>query len=78
MSSISEDGEELSFKKIKNHIYYVIIEQSDSISSNHTITIYYHIIINTLKNKVKLKRKQIISNTLPISRIAKLFQKIFK
>lgn len=72
-----EDGGELNFKKIKKHTYYVIIEQSDSISPNHTITIYYHIIINTLKNKVKLKRKQIISNTLPISRISKLFQKIF-
>lgn len=72
-----EVGGELSFKKIKKNIYYVIIEQSDSISQNHTVTIYYHIIINTLKNKVKLKRKQIISNTLPISKISKFFQRIF-
>ena len=71
------DGGELNFKKIKEHIYYVIIEQTDSISKNHSITVHYHITINTLKNKVKLKKTHIVSNTLPISKLVKSLEKIF-
>lgn len=71
------DGGELSFKKTKEHTYYVIIEQIDYMSENYSITINYHIIINTLKNRVKLKKKKVISNTLPICKIRKAMEKLF-
>lgn len=69
-------GGELSFKKIKVQKYYVMLEESHAISQNYSITICYHIIINTRKNKVRLKKRQIISNTLPTSKISKFIEKI--
>ena len=74
----SGGGGQLSFKKIRKHIYYVIIERTDSMSEKYSITIDYHIIINILKNEVKLKKRQIVSNTLPVSKISKFLQKIFR
>ncbi len=73
----SEGGGELSFKEVKKHTYYAIIEQRDSISESHSIIIYYHFIINTQKNKVELKKKQIVKNTLPTSKLSKILCKIF-
>lgn len=73
----SGGGGELSFKEVKKHKYYVIIEQGSSISESHSIIIYYHFRINTQKNKVKLKRKQIFKNTLPISKLSKILCQIF-
>lgn len=70
-------GCELGFKKIKEHTYYAIIEQTDNISKNYYITIDYHIIINTQKNIVRLKRKHIVANTLPISKLFKFLEKVF-
>lgn len=74
----SGGGGQLSFKKIRKHIYYVIVERTDSMSEKYSLTIDYHIIINTLKNEVKLKKRQIVSNTLPVSKISKVLQKIFR
>lgn len=72
----SGGGGEISFKRIKEQKYYVMLEESNSISQNYSITICYHIIINTRKNKVSLKKRQIISNTLPTSKISKFIEKI--
>lgn len=72
----SGGGEELSFKKISRYKYYAIVSQSESIGKEFSVTILFHIIINVKKYKVKLKRKQIISNTLPISGIRKIVEKI--
>lgn len=69
-------GGTLSFKNIGEGIYYVIIEQTESLSNEYSITINFHIIIDINKNKVKLKKKQIVSNTLPISKIKKIIEKI--
>ena len=70
-------GGPLSFKDIGNGKYYVIIGQSESLSQEYSVTINFHIIIDTNKNKVKLKKRQIISNTLPISKVTKIIEKIF-
>ena len=70
-------GGPLSFKDIGNGKYYVIISQSDSLSQDYSVTINFHIIIDINKNKVKLKKRQIISNTLPISKVTKIIEKIF-
>lgn len=72
------DGCELSFKELKKHVYYVIIEQMESMSEKHSITVHYHILINTLRGKVKLKKRRIVSNTLPVNRLSKFLQKIFR
>lgn len=72
----SGGGAELSFKKISRDKYYAIISQSESIDEQFSVTMLFHIVINIKKNKVKLKRKQIVSNTLPISKIRKTLEKI--
>lgn len=70
-------GGEISFKKVKNYVYYIITEQEDYVSEKHSIIIYYHFIINTKKEKVKLRRKQIVKNTLPISNLSKILCRFF-
>lgn len=70
-------GGPLSFKSIGNGKYYVIIVQSDSLSKDYSVTVNFHFIIDINKNKVKLKKKQIVSNTLPVSKIRKIIEKIF-
>ena len=70
------DGFPLSFKDIGNGKYYVIIVQSNFLLQDYSVTMNFHIIIDINKNKVKLKKKQIISNTLPISKVKKIIEKI--
>ncbi len=72
------DGGELSFKKINEKEFYVILEQMEGISEKHQITMQYHLIVNIKSSVVKLKKKSIISNTLPQGRIDKLINKIFE
>ena len=55
----------LSFNKIKDNIYYVVMEQGESISKNHEILIQFHFTINTKKEIIKLKKRKIVKNTLP-------------
>ncbi len=63
----SGGGGELSFKKYKEGIYYCVIEQSEGLAfEEKSITINYLIKINLKKNKVKIKKKKVVSNTLPI------------
>ena len=64
----SGGGGILSLKKIKKDIYYAIIEQEDSISQNYSILVNFFYIINIKKEKVKLVRRKIISNTLPTNK----------
>lgn len=71
-------GGEISFKKINETEFYVILEQTEGISENHQITMHYHIIVNIKNNIVKLKKKIIISNTLPQSKIEKFISKVWK
>lgn len=70
-------GGPVSFKDIGNGKYYAIISQSDSLSQDYSVTINFHIIIDINKKKVKLKKRQIISNTLPISKAVKTIERIF-
>ena len=70
-------GGEVSFRKIKEHKYYAIVEQGNYISQNHGLVIYYEVEINTLKNKVVLKKRRVMSNTLPVSNISKFMEKYF-
>lgn len=67
----------LSLKSTSGSTYYAIVEESAGISENHSVTVAFHFIINTKSREVYLKRKRIISNTLPISRIARCIEKIF-
>lgn len=64
----SGGGGILSLKRIKKDIYYAIIEQQDSISQNYSIIVDFYYIINIKKEKVKLVRRKIISNTLPTNK----------
>lgn len=70
-------GGEVSFRKFKEHKYYAIVEQGNYISQNHGLVIYYEVEINTLKNKVVLKKRRVMSNTLPVSNISKFIEKTF-
>lgn len=70
------DGDEISFKEINKNKFYIIIEQSGGLSKEYEVHIIYHFIVDVKKNKVKLKKKQIRKNTLPISGIRKIFEKI--
>ena len=67
----------LSFQKIKKSIYYVIIEQMEGLTEKNQIIMQYHIRINLAKNKVKLIKKKIVSNTLPVSNLRKIIEKYF-
>lgn len=71
-------GGELSLKKINEKEFYVILEQMEGISEKYQITMQYHIIVNIKNSVVKLKKKRIISNTLPQGRIENLINKIFE
>ena len=73
----SGGGGPLSFKDIGKGKYYVILCESNSLSEQFSVTINFHFVIDVYKNKVKLKKKQIVSNTLPISKIRKIIEKIF-
>lgn len=55
----------LSFKKINKNLYYAIYEVNECVSEKHGITIDFHLIINTKKEKVKLKSQKVVSDTLP-------------
>ena len=66
----------ISNKKIKDNKYFVIIKKENSITDDHNIIIYYYLLIDLKKEKIKLKRKQIIKNTLPMSKFSKLLFKI--
>lgn len=71
------DGDEINFKKISKNKFYVIIEQFCGLSKEYRVEVIYHFIIDIKKNKVKLKKEQVIKNTLPINKFRKLFEKIF-
>ena len=58
-------GEQISVKKIKNNIFYVILEHNRGLTEKESITIQYHLSINIKTNKVKMRKQKIISNTLP-------------
>lgn len=68
---------QLSFKNIGNGKYYVIIEQSNSLSQDYFITVNFYIIVDINKNKVKLKKRKVVSNTLPINKFTKIIEKLF-
>lgn len=67
----------LSLKNTSESTYYAIVEESAGISENHSVTVAFHFSINTKSREVYLNRKRIISNTLPISRIARFIEKVF-
>ena len=67
----------LSLKAIGNGKFYAIIQQSDAVSDNQSIELNFHVIIDTNKKRVKLKKKQVLSNTLPVSNFEKIIEKIF-
>lgn len=73
----SGDGGEISFKKFAPNKYYAIIEQSNNLSQYHTILINYYFVINVSKNSVKLIKKRIITNTLPLNAFEKFFDRLF-
>ncbi len=55
----------ISFKKVKENIYYAIIEESSKLSDKHEITIDFHYIINIQEKKVVKVSKNVVTNTLP-------------
>ena len=67
----------LSLKNIGKGRFYAIIEQSAGLSSQYSVSIHFHLIIDINRNTVKLKKRRIISNTLPISKVQKIMEKIF-
>lgn len=70
------DGFPLSIKDIGNGKYYIIFTHSSFLSEEYSIVMNFHLIIDINKKTVKLKRKQIVSNTLPVSKIRKMIEKI--
>lgn len=68
----SGDGGVISCKCIKNGIYYIIINQEQYITKDYGISINFYIIVDINKNIVKLNKKHICKNTLPISKIEKI------
>lgn len=56
----------LSLNKIKKNKYYAIIEEGEGISESHFIKVIFHYIIDIKKQKVKLIKRKVTSNTLPI------------
>lgn len=70
------DGFPLSIKDIGNGKHYIIFTHSSFLSEEYFIVMNFHLIIDINKKTVKLKRKQIVSNTLPVSKIRKMIEKI--
>ena len=64
-------------EKIKKNKYRAILECGGSISEKQYVKIKIYLIIDIKKKKVKLVRKKVIENTLPISNMRKLIEKIF-
>lgn len=66
----------ISEKEISKNKYRFVIEQTAGLSNGLSITILYHFIINVNKGSVKLIKKNITSNTLPVSRLTKFIRSI--
>lgn len=71
-------GAILSLNRIKRNIYYAIIEEVESISEDYFIKVAFHYMINIKKGKVKLIKRKIVSNTLPICKKIKFIFNLFK
>lgn len=56
---------ELSLKQIKKNKYYVVVEVEMGISEECKIVVHFHFMIDTKKKKIKLKKEEVISNSLP-------------
>ncbi len=68
-------GDMISLKKIAPQKYCALVEEEWPIAPNYSIKILFKLIINIKTNKVKA-RKKMIKNTLPISNIKKIVEKI--
>lgn len=66
----------ISEKEISKNKYRFVIEQTAGLSNGLSITILYHFIIDVNKGSVKLIKKNITSNTLPVSRLSKFIRSI--
>lgn len=66
----------ISEKEISKNKYRFVIEQTAGLSNGLSITILYHFIIDVNKGSVKLIKKNITSNTLPVSRLTKFIRSI--
>lgn len=73
---IGDMGDIISLKKIKSQKYYALVEREASISKNHSVLMIFKLVVNTKIKRVKIARKIVISNTLPISRIQRAIEKI--
>lgn len=69
-------SEIISEKEIAKNKYRFVIEQTAGLSNGLSITILYHFIIDVNKESVKLIKKNITSNTLPVSRLSKFIRSI--
>ena len=68
----------ISEKEISKNKYRFVIEQTARLSNGLSITILYHFIIDVNKGSVKLIKKNITSNTLPVSKLSKFIRNIIK
>lgn len=58
-------GGVLSMKRIQKNKYYAIVQISELLAGDYKIIIQFCFVINTKKEKIRLKRKSVILNTLP-------------
>jgi len=68
----------LSIKQNGKKKYYAMVECNESLSKDYYVSIIFQYNINIEKEEVKLVKKRIVENTLPISPIYKIIEKIFK
>lgn len=66
----------ISEKEISKNKYRLVIEQTAGLSNGLSITILYHFIIDVNKGRVRLIKKNITSNTLPVNKLTKFIRKV--
>lgn len=67
----------VSFQKIGDKKYYVIKNIGGMVSNNYKISIDYHLLINIETKKVKIKKRKVVKNTLPVNFLVKVIEKLF-
>lgn len=68
---------QLSIKEISNGKFYIVEKVEKEISNECRIVMLFHILVNTKKQKVILKQRKIIKNTLPLNFVFKIIEKIY-
>lgn len=70
-------GEILSIKQNGKNKYYAIVECNEVLSKKYYVSIIFQYNINVETKEIKLLKKRVIENTLPINPIYKIIEKIF-